>query len=228
VPIRATRIANVDDVALIQTGMHEDARRLTELSATLGSAISRLDSADHLYHSCGDFQRIRLHIPATFAIPGTCVAAFLYAASASLVALVGRSLIDRNAERYERERSCASRLFAQRNIDAIAVAAEKRGGAAYRARSRQRVVRDAQALTGVMNLTGHSRLWMVTLWPNSRAAPLYFAGTLTFGGLMMASGAFVQFSPPCVGSSTMPALWLTGAPLAESRQLSSRTAGWMN
>ena len=49
-------------------------------------------------------------------------------------------------------------------------------------------------VSGITNLTwvqaGYG--WFTLVAPILAAAPLYFAGTLTFGGLMMASGAFMQ------------------------------------
>lgn len=202
VPIRATRIANVDDVGVNpDQRMHEDARRLTELSADLGIGLFQgsILLITFIHVLWGISSGFVFHISgATFAIPGYLVwAAFLYAASASLVSLwVGRSLIDRNAERYEREAQLRFSLVrANEHIDAIAVA----GGEAAEVR---RIERDLASvlfamrrlLTGVMNLTwvtaGYG--WFTLVAPILAAAPLYFAGTLTFGGLMMASGAFVQ------------------------------------
>ena len=81
------------------------------------------------------------------------------------------------------------------HIDAIALA----GGEAEEAR---RIELDLagvllamrRLITGLMNLTwvtaGYG--WFTLVAPILAAAPLYFAGTLSFGGLMMASGAFVQ------------------------------------
>jgi vitamin B12/bleomycin/antimicrobial peptide transport system ATP-binding/permease protein len=132
------------------------------------------------------------------AIPGYMVwAAFIYAASASLITVwVGRSLIERNAERYAREAELRFSLVrVNEHIDAIALA----GGEAEEAR---RIGRDLagvllamrRLLTGLMNLTwvtaGYG--WFTLVAPILAAAPLYFAGALSFGGLMMASGAFVQ------------------------------------
>ena len=49
-------------------------------------------------------------------------------------------------------------------------------------------------MTGLTNLTwvtaGYG--WFTLVAPILVAAPLYFAGNLTFGGLMLASGAFMQ------------------------------------
>jgi putative ATP-binding cassette transporter len=124
-------------------------------------------------------------------------AALLYAASASLVSIwVGRSLIERNAERYAREAQLRFSLVrVNEHIEAIALA----GGEAEEAR---RIELDLagvllamrRLIAGLMNLTwvtaGYG--WFTLVAPILAAAPLYFAGNLSFGGLMMASGAFVQ------------------------------------
>ena len=109
---------------------------------------------------------------------------------------VGRSLIERNAERYAREADLRFSLVrVNEHIDAIALA----GGEAEEAR---RIELDLagvllamrRLITGLMNLTwvtaGYG--WFTLVAPILAAAPLYFAGNLSFGGLMMASGAFVQ------------------------------------
>jgi vitamin B12/bleomycin/antimicrobial peptide transport system ATP-binding/permease protein len=202
VPMRAFRSAEVGDIGINpDQRMHEDARHLTELSADLGIGLLQgsilLISFIHILW--GVSSGFAFHITArTFVIPGYLVwAAFLYAASASLVSLwVGRSLIERNSERYAREAELRFSLVrVNEHLDAIALA----GGEAEEAR---RIERDLagvllamrRLLTGVMNLTwvtaGYG--WFTLVAPILAAAPLYFAGTLTFGGLMMASGAFVQ------------------------------------
>jgi putative ATP-binding cassette transporter len=134
----------------------------------------------------------------TLAVPGYMVwAAFIYAASASLISVrVGRTLIERNAERYAREAELRYSLVrVNEHIDAIALA----GGESEEAR---RIGLDLagvllamrRLLKGLMNLTwvtaGYG--WFTLVAPILAAAPLYFTGTLSFGGLMMASGAFVQ------------------------------------
>ena len=202
VPVRAFRLANAGDIGVNpDQRMHEDARHLTELSADLGIGLLQASillitfinilwgiSSGFVFHVAGR----------TFAIPGYMVwAAVLYAASASLVSIwVGRSLIERNAERYAREAELRFSLVrANEHIDAIALA----GGEAEEVR---RIELDLagvllamrRLITGLMNLTwvtaGYG--WFTLVAPILAAAPLYFAGTLSFGGLMMASGAFVQ------------------------------------
>src|SRR5476649_2059829 len=124
-------------------------------------------------------------------------AAVVYAGSASLLSYwVGRNLIDRNADRYAREADLRFSLVrVNEHIDAIALAT----GEADEAR---RIEIDLAAVleamrrlvTGITNLTwvtaGYG--WFTLVAPIIAAAPLYFAGNLSFGGLMMASGAFMQ------------------------------------
>ncbi len=202
VPGRAFRIANAGDIGVNpDQRMHEDARHLTELSADLGvgllqGSILLITFINILWGISSGFV---FHVAGrTLAIPGYMVwAAVIYAASASLLSVwVGRSLIERNAERYAREAELRFSLVrVNEHIDAIALA----GGEADEAR---RIELDLAAvllamrrlLTGLMNLTwvtaGYG--WFTLVAPILAAAPLYFAGTLSFGGLMMASGAFVQ------------------------------------
>ena len=202
IPARAFRIANAGDIGVNpDQRMHEDARRLTELSTDLGigllqDSILLITFINILWGISSGFV---FHVAGrTLAIPGYMVwAAFIYAASASLVSLwVGRSLIERNAERYAREAELRFSLVrVNEHIEAIALA----GGEAEEAR---RIELDLASvllamrrlITGLMNLTwitaGYG--WFTLVAPILAAAPLYFAGDLSFGGLMMASGAFVQ------------------------------------
>src|ERR1700686_504851 len=181
--------------------MHEDARHLTELSADLGigllqSSILLATFVAVLWSLSNDFV---FHVGGRhFAIPGYMVwAAIVYSGSASLLSYwVGRSLIDRNAQRYEREADLRFSLVrVNEHIDAIALS----GGEADEER---RIEVDLAAVlaatgrlvTGLTNLTwitsGYG--WFTLVAPILAAAPLYFAGNISFGGLMMASGAFIQ------------------------------------
>jgi putative ATP-binding cassette transporter len=124
-------------------------------------------------------------------------AAVLYAGSASLLSYwVGKSLIRRNADRYAREADLRFSLVrVNEHIDSIALA----GGEADEAR---RIGLDLKKVLEAMRwlITGTTRLtwvtagygWFTTVAPILVAAPLYFGGELSFGGLMMASGAFIQ------------------------------------
>ena len=131
-------------------------------------------------------------------IPGYMVwAAVVYSGSASLLSYwVGKSLIGRNADRYAREADLRFSLVrVNEHIDSIALA----GGEPDETR---RIELDLQSVLKAMRLlvTGTTNLtwvtagygWFTLVAPILVAAPLYFAGELTFGGLMMASGAFMQ------------------------------------
>jgi putative ATP-binding cassette transporter len=181
--------------------MHEDARHLTELSADLGvgllqSSILLVTFVKVLWSLSTDFV-FRLG-DSHFDIPGYMVwAAIVYSGSASLLSYwVGRSLIDRNAQRYAREADLRFSLVrVNEHIDAIALSA----GEADEARRIQVdlaavLAATGRLVTGLANLTwitaGYG--WFTLVAPILVAAPLYFAGNISFGGLMMASGAFIQ------------------------------------
>jgi putative ATP-binding cassette transporter len=181
--------------------MHEDARHLTELSADLGmgllqSSILLITFVTVLWSLSNNFV---FHVgDRYFAIPGYMVwAAIIYSGSASLLSYwVGRTLVDRNAERYAREADMRYSLVrVNEHIDAIALSAGE-------ADEERRIEVDvaavlaatARLVTGLTNLTwitaGYG--WFTLVAPILVAAPLYFGGNISFGGLMMAAGAFIQ------------------------------------
>jgi putative ATP-binding cassette transporter len=181
--------------------MHEDARHLTELSADLGigllqSSILLVTFVAVLWSLSNDFV---FHLgDRHFAVPGYMVwAAVIYSGSASLLSYwVGRNLVDRNAQRYAREADLRFSLVrVNEHIDAIALSTGETD-------EERRIEVDLAAVlaatgrlvTGLTNLTwitaGYG--WFTLVAPILAAAPLYFAGNISFGGLMMASGAFIQ------------------------------------
>src|ERR1700678_2886808 len=202
VPGRAFRLTNAGPMGVNpDQRMHEDARHLTELSADLG--IGLLQSSILL----ASFVKVLWSLSNNFAfhfdgrqivIPGYMVwAAVVYSGSASLLSYwVGRGLIDRNADRYAREADLRFSLVrVNEHIDAIALS----GGEPDEARRidmdfKGVLAATARLVTGLTNLTwitaGYG--WFTLVAPILVAAPLYFAGNLTFGGLMLASGAFMQ------------------------------------
>ena len=202
VPRRAFRLANAGPIGVNpDQRIHEDARHLTELSADLGiglvqAAILLVTFVSVLWALSADFAFVIAGrvVP----IPGYMVwAGILYAGSASVVSYwVGRNLIGRNAERYAREADLRFSLVrVNEHIDAISLA----GGEADEAR---RIKLNLAAVLGAMRalVTGYTQLtwvtagygWLTIVAPILVAAPLYFSGRLTFGGLMMAAGAFTQ------------------------------------
>ena len=201
-PGRAFRLANTGQIGVNpDQRMHEDGRHLTDLSADLGlgllqSSILLLSFVTVLWGLSSNFV---FHVGGrNFTIPGYMVwAAVIYSGSASLLSYwVGRSLVERNAERYAREADLRFSLMrVNEHIDAIALSAGE-------ADEERRIEVDLAAVlaamgrlvTGLTNLTwitaGYG--WFTLVAPILAAAPLYFAGNISFGGLMMASGAFVQ------------------------------------
>jgi putative ATP-binding cassette transporter len=181
--------------------MHEDARHLTELSADLGigllqASILLATFVSVLWALSNDF--VFQVAGRQLAIPGYMVwAAIVYSGSASLLSYwVGRSLVERNAARYSREADLRFSLVrVNEHIDAIALSS----GEADEARRIEVEVAAVLAamrslVSGLANLTwitaGYG--WFTLVAPILVAAPLYFAGNLSFGGLMMAAGAFIQ------------------------------------
>ena len=202
VPGRAFRLTNAGPMGVNpDQRMHEDARHLTELSGDL--SIGLLQSSILL----ASFVKVLWSLSDNFAfhfdgrqivIPGYMVwAAVIYSGSASLVSYwVGRSLVDRNAQRYAREADLRFSLVRiNEHIDAITLS----GGETDEARRTELdltavLKATARLVTGLTKLTwitaGYG--WFTLVAPILVAAPLYFAGNLTFGGLMLASGAFIQ------------------------------------
>jgi putative ATP-binding cassette transporter len=181
--------------------MHEDARKLCDLSADLGigllqASILFATFAGVLWILSKDFA---LRIGDTdYAVPGFMLwAAIIYAAAGSLLSYwVGRDLINRNAERYAREADLRFSLVRiNEHLDGISLAAGE-------AHERQRVelhlasvlAATRRLVIGLTNLTWVTAGfgWITIVAPILVAAPLYFAGKISFGGLMMAAAAFTQ------------------------------------
>jgi vitamin B12/bleomycin/antimicrobial peptide transport system ATP-binding/permease protein len=202
VPGRAFRLANAGPMGVNpDQRMHEDARHLTELSADLGigllqSSILLVTFVKVLWTLSNNFV---FHVASRqIAIPGYMVwAAIIYSGSASLVSYwVGRTLVDRNADRYAREADLRFSLVrVNEHIDAITLS-EGEADEARRIDLDLRAVLKAtgRLVIGLTNLTWitASYGWFTLVAPILVAAPLYFAGNITFGGLMLASGAFIQ------------------------------------
>ena len=201
-PGRAFRLASAGPIGVNpDQRMHEDTRRLTELSADLGigllqAAILLVTFVSVLWTLSADFA---FHVAGRVVpIPGYMVwAGVLYAGSASLLSYwVGRNLIGRNAERYAREADLRFSLVrVNEHIDAISLAA---GEAEEARRIKLNLAAVLAATRGLV--IGHTNLtwvtagygWLTIVAPILVAAPLYFSSSLTFGGLMMAAGAFIQ------------------------------------
>jgi vitamin B12/bleomycin/antimicrobial peptide transport system ATP-binding/permease protein len=179
----------------------EDARKLCELSADLAvgllqASILFLIFAGVLWGLSKDFL---FHIgDRDYTVPGFMVwAAMTYAIIGSLLSyLVGRGLIGRNAQRYAREADLRFSLVrVNEHVDDISLAA----GEADEKRRIELHLGNVLAATRRI-VMGHANLtwvtagfgWVTIVAPILVAAPLYFSGKVTFGGLMMAAGAFSQ------------------------------------
>jgi len=201
-PRRAFWLANAGAIGVNpDQRMHEDARHLTELSADLAigllqASILFATFAGVLWVLSSEFS-FRIG-DRDYAIPGFMVwAAVIYASAGSLLSYwVGRSLVNRNAERYAREADLRFSLVrVNEHVDAISLAEgesdEKRRielnlGTVLAAT--RRIVWGHTNLTWVTAGFG----WVTIVAPILVAAPLYFMGKISFGGLMMAAGAFTQ------------------------------------
>jgi putative ATP-binding cassette transporter len=201
-PRRAFWLANAGAIGVNpDQRIHEDARKLCELSADLAIGLFQ---ATVLF---GSFANILWALSNNFsfrfgdtdyAIPGFMLwAAILYASAGSLLSYwVGHSLIGRNAERSAREGDLRFSLVrVNEHVDDISLAAgegdEKRRIELHLGNvlaATRRIVRGATNLTWVTAGFG----WVTIVAPILVAAPLYFTGKVTFGGLMMAAGAFTQ------------------------------------
>jgi putative ATP-binding cassette transporter len=109
---------------------------------------------------------------------------------------VGRSLISRNAERYAREADLRfSMVRVNEHLDGISLA---RGEADERRRVESHLdavlAATRRLVAGLTNLTWVTAGfgWVTLVAPILVATPLYFAGKISFGGLMMAAAAFTQ------------------------------------
>ncbi|BCH21932.1 ABC transporter ATP-binding protein/permease [Mesorhizobium sp. L-8-3] len=201
-PRRAFRLANAGAIGVNpDQRMQQDAGHLADLSTDLGFGLLQSSvllasfvgvlwslSADFVFH-VGD---------KSLEIPGYMVwAAILYAGSASALSwLVGRPLIGLNSDRYAREADLRfSMMRVNENIDAISLAGGEAG-------ERRRLEFDLASLLAAIRGIFRAQIrlawvtdgygWFTVVAPILVAAPVYFAGDLSFGGLMMAVGAFNQ------------------------------------
>ena len=202
-PDRALRLSEAGPIGINpDQRMHEDARHLTELSGNLG--VELLQATVLVVTFIGVLWRISGSVSLTvfghvYVISGYMVwAAFAYAISASVVSYwVGRSLVPRNSQRYQRESELRAALM-RTNDHIVAVQAHGRSLDTARRKILDRLngVLGAtwRLAFGLTNLTwvtaGYG--WLMLVAPILVAAPAYFSGALTFGGMMMAVGAFNQ------------------------------------
>jgi len=201
-PRRAFWLANAGAIGVNpDQRMHEDARKLCDLSTDLGvgllqATILFVTFAGVLWNLSADFS-FRFN-NMDYAVPGFMLwAAILYAGGGSLLSYwVGRSLINRNEERYAREADLRFSLVrVNEHLDDISLA----GGEADERRRVELHLDNVLGATrrlvsGLTNLTWVTAGfgWITSVAPTLVAAPLYFTGKISFGGLMMAAAAFSQ------------------------------------
>lgn len=176
--------------------MQADALHLTELTIALG--IGLLRSSLQLMSFLGVLWVLSANVVfgEDLHIPGYLVwCALAYAVTGSwLTWRVGRPLIGINAERYAREAELRFALVRiSENAEAIALYGGERD-------ERHALERPVEAVVGITRRLANAlaRLtwitsgygWLGLIVPVLVAAPGYFQGSLSFGGLMMAVGAF--------------------------------------
>ncbi|MBT9289006.1 ABC transporter ATP-binding protein/permease [Prosthecodimorpha staleyi] len=181
--------------------IQDDARRIAELTADLGTSL--LQAILLLLTFVGVLWGLSRQVGfpvggEVLYVPGSmvwCAVAFS-AFGSGLAWLIGRPLVRSNAERYERE---AELRLALVRVEESAEGITLYGGEAD---ERRTLARHFEAVTDAMgrlarqvaNLTwatsGYG--WLALVVPVLAAAPGYFSGTLTLGGLMMVVGAFNQ------------------------------------
>jgi vitamin B12/bleomycin/antimicrobial peptide transport system ATP-binding/permease protein len=201
-PARAFRLAHAGAIGVNpDQRMQQDAGHLSDLSTDLG--VGLLQSFILLVSFIGVLWQLSsgfvFHIGGhSLAIPGYMVwAAILYAGIASWLSwLVGRPLIRFNSDRYTREAELRfSMVHVNENVDAIALAHGE-------ADAKRQLELDLGTVLGAMRRIYRAQInlswvtdtygWITVVAPILVASPVYFAGDISFGGLMMAVGAFNQ------------------------------------
>ncbi|PTE08755.1 ABC transporter ATP-binding protein/permease, partial [Mesorhizobium helmanticense] len=201
-PARAFRLTHAGAIGVNpDQRIQQDVGHLSDLSTDLG--VGLLQSFILLASFIGVLWSLSsgfvFHIGGhSLAIPGYMVwAAILYAGIASWLSwLVGRPLIRFNSDRYSREAELRSSVVrVNENIDAIALAHGE-------VDARRQLELDLGTVLGAMRRIYHAQInlswvtdtygWITVVAPILVASPVYFAGDISFGGLMMAVGAFNQ------------------------------------
>jgi putative ATP-binding cassette transporter len=201
-PRRAFHLVNAGEMGTNpDQRIHEDARHLTELSTDLG--VGLLNSSLLLGSFVGVLwilsQKVIFHAGGhNFAIPGYMVwCALIYAGTASWLSWrVGSPLINLNSERYSREADLRFALVrVNEHTDSITLFGGEQDEKQRLSieldnvlRVMRQIVRASTLLTWVTSGYG----WFTIIAPILVAAPGYFGGDLSFGGLMVVVGAFGQ------------------------------------
>jgi vitamin B12/bleomycin/antimicrobial peptide transport system ATP-binding/permease protein len=201
-PKRAYLLAHAGEVgANPDQRIQEDTRHLVDLSTEL--AVGLLQSSLLLISFVGVLWVLSAAVvfmvgERSFTIPGYMVwCALAYALGGSLLAWrVGRPLIPLNATRYAREAELRFALVrVNENAEGIALHRSEEQERHVLACAVDRVATIMRELaSGLARLTwvtsGYG--WLALVAPILVAAPGYFSGGLSFGGLIMVIGAFNQ------------------------------------
>jgi putative ATP-binding cassette transporter len=201
-PKRAYLLAHAGEIGVNpDQRVHEDTRHLIDLSADL--AVRLLQASLLLVSFIGVLWVLSAQVvfvigARSFTIPGYMVwCALAYAIGGSWLAWrVGRPLIPLNATRYARE---ADLRFSLVRVSECAEGIALYGGEADERRILNGTVEHVLTVMGRL-AGGLARLtwvtsgygWLGLIAPIVVAAPGYFGGGLSFGGLMMVIGAFNQ------------------------------------
>ena len=181
--------------------IHEDVRRLTELSADLGVGLLQASllllsflsvlwtvSAAIEFSICG----------VSLAIPGYMVwCALLYAATGSwLTWRVGRRLVNMNSKRYQREAEFRFALFQtnqqMQSLASLCGEEQEKRRLGLGLEKVVATVRDIVDVTAKLTWVTAGYGWVSIVAPLLVASPAYFSAKLSFGELMVAVGAFNQ------------------------------------
>jgi vitamin B12/bleomycin/antimicrobial peptide transport system ATP-binding/permease protein len=201
-PRRAFRLANAGAIGVNpDQRLHEDARHLSELSTDLG--VGLFQASVLLVSFIGVLwslsQGFTFHVGGrSFAIPGYMVwAAIIYSGTGSWLSwLIGRPLIKINGDRYAREAELRFSLMrVNEHVDAISLAAgeaDEKRRLEFDLASVLSAMRSIVVATTRLTWVTASYGWLTVIAPIIVASPVYFHGDISFGGLMMAVGAFNQ------------------------------------
>lgn len=181
--------------------IHQDTRQLAD--STTGLVVGFIQSTILLFSFIGILWNVStgfvFHYDGkSFSLPGYLVwAAFLYVGLASVLSQwMGSGLVKLNAAREAHEGEFRSALVTTISNNTTGTPIENPDNEINFLKSNFQTLYVSMKKLILMqtNLTWISSGfgWLVTIVPILAAAPIYFAGDLTFGGLMMAVGAFNQ------------------------------------
>jgi vitamin B12/bleomycin/antimicrobial peptide transport system ATP-binding/permease protein len=201
-PKRAFMLAGAGEIGVNpDQRIHEDSRHLADLTTDLGVGLlqAALLLASFIGVLWGLSSGVIFHLAGTsFAIPGYMVwSALFYAGAASYASwLVGRPLIQLNAKHYARESDLRFALVhANEQREGIAVyrgEAEEEGRLNHALDNLLVILRRLVAATTNLTWVTAGYGWFTIVAPIIVAAPAFFGGDLSIGGLLMSVGAFTQ------------------------------------